>query len=424
MKLSSKEKILLVLLGSILVSVSYYQLSYTKQIDKISILEEKRNNLQTRYEEVKEMLAKLEEKQEEIGFITSSINLKAKTFYPTLIQEKLILEIDTFLKESNLKGDIGFSEIAVSSVELLQRNKNQMGDTSFKDIVNEYNGTSAGNDQQNQEQVSQPSTEVKNSDATVEIMKVNINFKGKFDVIKSFISKIETSNREIVITDLTTSVGYGGELSGTMSLEFYAIPKITERDSEYLQWTLDGSYGKEVPFLIQNPQVTVQPPSSNSSNGSSDSDSNESGVTDTTQSNIDFAVQVRSITSDLPTVMIGKSNDNTKDTYISVVNNNVEEAQIELTKKNGKYYYKYNNTSKHYPSDYTGLGIEYLPKSDRIIIDISSEGRINVDDKSGLQLNVVNNTDKIVEVQIKGDDKTNPRVSITGDSSKVTVTKK
>ena len=68
--------------------------------------------------------------------------------------------------------------------------------------------------------------------------------------------------------------------------------------------------------------------------------------------------------------------------------------------------------------------MEFSPISESIIISINIEARVNADDKSELQLNIVNGTDKIVQVNITGDDKTNPRVTVAGDSNKVKVTRK
>lgn len=210
-----------------------------------------------------------------------------------------------------------------------------------------------------------------------------------------------------------------------MNLEFYGIPKISERDSEYLQWNMNGSYGKEVPFLIQKPEVIAQQSSDNESSSNISQNNNVASNANAQQNEkSDFDVIVKSITSDLPTVIIGKHDK--QDTYINTVKNNKEEAEIELKKVDGRYYYKYKylDSSKSYPVDYNGKGVEFSPVSESIIISINSEARVNADDKSELQLNIVNGTDKIVQVNIMGDDKTNPRVTVAGDSNKVKVTRK
>ena len=425
MKLSNKEKILLSLLSGVFVGLVYYQFIYSKQIDNIEGLKEEKLKIETRYNEVINMINSLEERKEKVGSLTSSINFKTKEFYPKILQEKLILDLDNFLKQSIVKGDIGFSEIAIQSVEILSKDKKET-ESTFKPIVDEYNSASSNsNVEEINKQASDDKIEVSQSSATVEILKANINFKATYESLKSFISKIEISNRQIVITDISTTVGYNGELTGTMNLEFYGIPKISERDNEYLQWNMNGSYGKEIPFLIQKPEVISQQSSDNESLSNISQNNNTTSNANTQQNEkSDFDVIVKSITSDLPTVIIGKNDK--EDTYINTVKNNKEEAEIELKKVDGKYYYKYKylDSSKSYPADYNGKGMEFSPISESIIISINSEARVNADDKSELQLNIVNGTDKIVQVNITGDDKTNPRVTVAGNSNKVKVTRK
>ena len=43
---------------------------------------------------------------------------------------------------------------------------------------------------------------------------------------------------------------------------------------------------------------------------------------------------------------------------------------------------------------------------------------------SNIKLNIVNKTDKLVEVNISGDDASNPRVKIDGDGSNISVNQK
>ena len=49
---------------------------------------------------------------------------------------------------------------------------------------------------------------------------------------------------------------------------------------------------------------------------------------------------------------------------------------------------------------------------------------VNQEDKSGMKLKVINNTDKLVNVNISDDDSHNKRVVVEGDSSKVSVNQK
>lgn len=411
---------LLFLLGCVLVSVTYYNFIYIPQSEKINALKDEKIKIETRYQEAMETIRLLDKKQEDVSSLSSEINLKSKDFYPTIIQEKIILQLDDYLKKSILKGDIAFSEISVKSVEVIQDKSKDKGQTSFQGLVDNYKGLNKKEEGQDNSQ-QEDTQEQAQSSATVELLKASINFKGTFENVQSFISKIETSNRQIAISDVSMTVEYNGELTGSMNLEFYAIPKISERDGEYLQWSIEGDYGKKAPFLIQKPEVVVTSPSNNE--GSSQTNANLSS-TNNQASKVDFSVIVKSIKSDLPTVMIGKTNDSSQESYIKSVKNGKEEIELELKKSDGKYYYKYKNSTTSYPSDNNSSGVEFIPYSDRIVIEISSEARVDIDDRASVQLNVANGTDKIVEVQIKGDDKTNPRVSIAGDSSKISITRK
>ncbi|ETJ19377.1 Type IV pilus assembly protein PilO, partial [human gut metagenome] len=89
------------------------------------------------------------------------------------------------------------------------------------------------------------------------------------------------------------------------------------------------------------------------------------------------------------------------------------------------YYYKYKTSKGSYPKDYSGNGAQFAPISDgKISIDIMSEGRLNSDDKSGIKLKITNNTDSLVNVNVSDDDKNNQRVTVDGNSSKISVNQK
>lgn len=430
MKLTNKEKILLSILGAVLIGAMYYQFIYVPQTHKLEILKEKKTKIEARYQEVMQSIRLLDKRQEEMNLLENTINFKSRTFYPTILQDKLILDLNTFLNSSTLNGDIGFSEITVNPIEIPSSQVKLKSQSTFQGIVNQYEGDvqKSINETENEEPTNESTSNITNEDSitpTVEMLKVSLNFKGDYDSLKSFISKIETSGREIIITDLTSTVGYNGELTGTMNLEFYAIPKISEDDTSYLQWNMNGRYGKKIPYLIQKPEVVIENPSNQiQDNQEKNINNNSSNNTNMQTSKADFVVMVKSNASDLPSLTIGKSGEKNQNTYIKSDQNKPEDAEISFNKIDNNYYYKYKIGEKYYPTDYDGKGLKFSPNSNQIVVDVDSEARLNNDDKSSLKLSVLNKTDKIVEVVIKGDDKKNPRVSIIGDSSKVKVIRK
>lgn len=138
----------------------------------------------------------------------------------------------------------------------------------------------------------------------------------------------------------------------------------------------------------------------------------------------DFIASIKSINSDLPTIMIGKANDSLRNTYAYADSNSKENVEMVLTQDGDKYYYKYKTSMDNFPVNYDGLGAEFIPTSKNIVISVLSESRVTSNDLSEIKLKITNKTDRLVNVDISGEDKSNPRVSIDGDGSNISVNQK
>ncbi|MDU7887248.1 MAG: hypothetical protein E7J47_13000, partial [Clostridium perfringens] len=127
----------------------------------------------------------------------------------------------------------------------------------------------------------------------------------------------------------------------------------------------------------------------------------------------DFLMTVRPINSDLPTIVLGKSDDKDKKTYLNNDENSVSNIEMYISGDNGKYYYKYKVEGKSYPTKFEGNGEEFKPNGNDINFEIFSEKRVNKDDKSGANIKIVNSSDKEVNLIINKDDEKSPRVNVT-----------
>jgi type IV pilus assembly protein PilO len=87
-----------------------------------------------------------------------------------------------------------------------------------------------------------------------------------------------------------------------------------------------------------------------------------------------------------------------------------------LTQDGDKYYYKYKTSKGTYPANYQGLGAEFVPAYKNMVLNVLSENRVNSNDKSELKLNIINKTDKLLNVDISGEDTANPRVTDDGSN--------
>lgn len=408
MNISKREKYLIGILLAVLVCFVYYQFIYVKQVEKLNNKRAEKNQVEQRYNEVMAAIANLDSKEESLKILKATVLDKSKRLYPTIMQEKIIIELDKLLTDSGLKGNIAFSPIEVASVEKMVSPEVQKTESSLKALVDEYNGSTSNEATANGvEQQSQSNTS--ENGATSEQLKVAINFSGNYEALKTFIASVQNYERKVVITNISISSKSQEELTGVMNLEFHAVPKLSDEDMEYLIWTLNNVYGKEVLF------------SSGAASGAYAStieeQSNEKDVND-------FVMMLRSSTSELPTVTIGKAKDDSRESYIYSDNDKIEEVEIAFDEIDGKIYYKYKTSSSYYPKDNSSQGKEFTSKSKDIVFEILSEKRSGTSDNSGIKLKVINNTDKNVEIIVKDDDTSNPRVTVTSEGYTVNVTKK
>ena len=426
MNISKREKYLIGILLTVLICFVYYQLIYTKQVGKLATKRAEKNQVEQRYNDVMDNISKLDSKEENLKILKLTVLDKSKSLYPTIMQEKIIIELDKLLNDSGLKGNIAFSPVEVASVEKMVSPEIQKAESSLKAIADEYSGDATKDETSNIEsnnennntstegnegQAPQDSQEVSSEQngATSEQLKVAINFSGSYESLKKFISSVQNYERKIVITNITISSKSQEELTGVMNLEFHAVPKLSDEDMEYLIWTLNNVYGKDILF------------SSGAASGAYASTIEEQNNKKDIN---DFVMMLRSSLSELPTVTIGRAKDESRESYIYSDNDKVEEVEMYFDEANGKTYYKYKAAGSYYPKDNSSEGKEFTSKSEDIVLEIMSEKRGESSDNSGIKLKVVNNTSKKVEIIVKDDDTSNPRVSVTSEGNTVNVTKK
>lgn len=430
MKISNKEKIMLYILGIILIGFGYYNFVYSVQVTKIEQKLKEESEIKQRYTITMETIKALEDRKSDVKVLKAKINDQSSHFYPTVSEEHIIVELDKLLKDNGLKGGISFKPIVSDSVEASKKEQNALPESSFQGIVDRYNnitkndtqeksnndaaqnnGKNATNNDQNNNGAANtkdssngnPKTNDTNDKKnTVKYLKCEVKFEGSYIGLDKFLNTIATNERKIVVNSIKVNQDTLDELKGTIELEFYSIPKITDELESYLKWDFNNTYGKNVPFSM----------------GAA------SGVSDSSKDNSDFTASVKPTNSDLPTIMLGKADDSLRTTYVYADSNSEENVEMILTQDGNKYYYKYKTSKGSFPANYDVVGAEFIPTSKNIVIDILSGARINSDDKSSIKLKIVNKTDKLTEVNISGEDSGNPRVTVDGDGNNISVNQK
>ena len=391
--ISKKDKMLLAAALSIVVGVGYYALALQPLCDAVEVKKADKVQIDEKYNKAMADIQSLESRKLEVKELTGSISNKSQKFYPTIIQEKLIVELDKLIASSQIKvTSLAWNDKKVEAVEKFVQEKTE-GVSSLQSIADDYKGkdseTSADNKSSSSTKSSTTSTK---TGATCENITATLNVETSEDNLNKFISSLEDSGRKINITSMTLTPKNQGTVTGTIVLEFYGIPKMDNSDDSYYNWIEDKTmtYGKSQIFA--EAAATGQPATATSANS------------------FDIIGILKSSSSELPPFMIGKSDDSTFASYLSSTNSKIEEVEIELTEEDGKLYFAYKVGNQKYPATGASKGKEFTPKGSDIQIKLTSEVRVGSDDTSGIKLNVINNTTKKVNVKIVGDDKSNPRV--------------
>ncbi|MCH1963906.1 hypothetical protein MCG45_13680 [Clostridium perfringens] len=397
MKINKREKTLLFVLALGVVGFGYYKVVWDYQYNKLKDLKSKELKVKQEYNDDVKMVNSIEPNKEEINIFNSEIQNLTSGFYSNISQPNIILELNNLMNDANVKGTMSFSEIKTMPVI-----EKQEGDSSSKSeddenknqiqgIVNDYNNIT--DKKKNEDKKDKKPEEIYNLNQ----MTVSLSVNGTYDNVMKFMKSIEENPKHINILNFNLSAQTDGNVSANMNIQLVAIPKIDASKEEFT--TADEKYGKENPFSGASVAGT----------GTIENELENSKVKN------DFLMTVRPINSDLPTIVLGKSDDKDKKTYLNNDENSVSNIEMYISGDNGKYYYKYKVEGKSYPTKFEGNGEEFKPNGNDINFEIFSEKRVNKDDKSGANIKIVNSSDKEVNLIINKDDEKSPRVNVTTD---------
>lgn len=405
MKVSKREKFLLGVLVLIIICTAYYKLVYERQYSKLQEIKQEESELNKKYNEMLSNINTITKNKSDIKILKDSIGSKSMLLYPKIYQDRIIIELNKLLNDAGIKGSLTFSEVTVSPIEAYFSEVADLKEQpSLEQVVEESNKEKTKEDVEEKleetkdlgEEQATKSDKGESTGNKVEQMKVSVSFNGTYKNVAKFVKLISEYERILAMPNINITASGNDEVSGTLDLEFYSIPKINPyEDSKYLKWTFDEEYGKENPFLEGSQSSTLS--------------------TTSEEKNYAVVMALKGVNSDLPSLTLGKENDLTRESYIYNDENKKVDVEIEVNKEGGKYYIKYKTEKSSYPSDYSKNGIELRNvDEENINIAIYSSKRIGIDDKVGANIKVINNAnDKKVSLTIIDDDKTSPRVQIT-----------
>jgi type IV pilus assembly protein PilO len=429
MKLSNREQVLLGVLLIVLLGFGFYKFIYIKQNLRIAELKSSRDNYLKKWEQVKATITSKDETNEQYKALNAKIVSKTDMLFPQIKQEEIIVILDRMLEDSKLQGEVlGFSKVSIdSATEDTSKTEENNVINELDKLVKEFNSSStkdSSSEETNNSKVepnkintNKDSEKADNSKVVGPYkMQVTLNFRGVYDELISFIGQVENYDKKIIINNINLVGAEGRDVSGTIILEFYGVPKLN--DNDYFAWDYKEPSGNENPFLGSSSSVQSNNEMITNSEVKDDNEIIINKAENETKG--DFVMTAKPVTSDLHTVTIEKAKDETKQSYIYSDNEEIELVEFYITKTGSKYFYKYKTSIETYPKNFNSF-IEFIPNGENIILDIFSQKRGLRSDLSGADIKITNDTDKNVVVNILDDDKNKPRVKIIEEIGDISV---
>jgi len=260
MKISKSEKILMVILLTLLVVGGYYKLINVKENKNIEALRTEKKTYSDKLDNIKLSISTSNKREKDVKILNSKIQDKTSGIYPVIQQERLIIELDALLKKSNVVGSFSFADTNVTNTTNTINTtastattgtssdtaSSAKGTKALQSIVDKYNNLIyAEGDVDNKTTVDNYKSDIKGS---TQYTQAALTFKGSYSNITGLIKNIENNAKKILISDLILTGSNTGEISGTANLNFYSIPKFVGMDADYFKWNYNNTYGKQNPF--------------------------------------------------------------------------------------------------------------------------------------------------------------------------------
>ncbi|KGG81445.1 hypothetical protein Y919_00340 [Caloranaerobacter azorensis H53214] len=402
MKLSKREKYLLLILFFTILIAMYYKLVINGQLEKINNLEQTAKIYRAKVKSVKKELESEANQDIEYKILNEKIVNLSSMLLPEMFQEKIIISIDEMIKKSNINGNIlSFNGPNIDTINREVENK-ENDEYLMKKLVEDYYNLNEKVNKNTENKNESTKTDDKANESKIEKMSLDIFYTGRYENLIKFIDLIQNYDKKLLIKNLNIIRNSNNEISGNIKIDFFAVPLLNLVYDDFTVWNFEENYGKQNPFYSSKVDTRIE--KTNESNKVS----------------YDFAMNVKPYNSDLPTVTLGKTNDSQRKTYVYADSPSVEDVEIYFSETEGKFFYKYKTGRDKYPRDFNKW-VEFNPLSNSINIIIYTHKRNSENDMSGVNIKLYNETNKRVFIKIVGDDRYRPRVNVVGESGLVDI---
>lgn len=396
MKLSKRERVLIGVLIIVLLIYAGSKLFAPSNLFDLESSKTEHNQKKDIYNNMSNNILLKNKFEEDLHTLSNEIN--DLNVISDLSQEKVIVFLNNYFADYNIDANnITFTDEVV--VPMNQQIASEVRvKSSLENIMDDINGIS----KQVIENTSDTNISDQQSSLSTRTISVNVVFQSTYSHMLKFIDAIQNNYVDIAITNINTVTSESDNLQGTMTLNFYEVPKpygYVEENDEWIWRDLVKS-GKSNPFAWEGSASVVA----------------NSG------SNYDFYISVKPESSDLPTIIVGKAEDENRTTYLYEDSNKIEDVNLEFKNVDNKYYYKYNTKNGSFPND--GNWQEFSPIIDgSVYFKVYSSARNSKTDSTGVNISVNNTSGLKIRFEVEDDDTISPRVYFK-DPKSIVVTRK
>lgn len=413
MKLSKRERILLIALAGIAFITAFYFLLLAPQMETLKEVRAQQDTVRVEYQHFQEMMNPAHPIYNTYKEMDNRVKNLAAPYFPELIQEKIITILDGYFTAAGIQPEsIAFDDKAVAQVPDAESGEPIKADI-LAELKAQYEGADSpkasdkGTEIPVQPEAEAPAPTQENEVTPLDSitqMGVNITFSGTYGNITKFIKALEADKRRIMVNAISAVRAQDNRISVSINLSFIAVPKLHKTDMDYYEWLLSNSYGTDNPFAPFS-GYTKSPAGPAAPGASPDSD---------------FFMMVNSIYSDLTTIVLNKKGEKSAVTHVYADNPAVENVEFEVVQQGEKYYYHYRTQKDSYPEQFNQL-VEFKPNGTNIVLEIFSTPRNDNEDRSGASITLVNKTRLKLVVKVINDDSKNPRVKFASKSGDILI---
>lgn len=244
LKLTNRERILIVIAIICLVAVIVYYGVIKTQLDKMSNLEKQAKEYSTLIQDIKSKVSPNNPLFGQNKLLYTKTEKLLRRYYPAIIQENIILLLDEKLKQTNITLiSMTFSEPALSDLKPLE-SKPLTSTSELEDLVRELYSDMLPSKKVEVSTVPEPEESVK-----VEKMTATLSIRGTYSQVYNFLYEIELENRSIICREISITNNLNDILNCELIIDFYSVPKPFKQIEDEIEWNINGIYGKENPYI-------------------------------------------------------------------------------------------------------------------------------------------------------------------------------